>query len=60
MAELIKTSAIKRAGPSIVGIDIDGDRGAWKIHTVQSYTHAFALEAWSVMFALSVARLVIS
>ena len=36
MAELIKTSAIKRAGPSIVGIDIDGDRGAWKIHIVQA------------------------
>ena len=36
MAEHIKTSAIKRAGPSIVGIDIDGDREAWKIHIVRA------------------------
>ena len=43
-AEPIKTSAIKRAGPSIVGIDIDGDREAWKIHIVQAArAHAFEM-----------------
>ena len=43
-AEHIKTSAIKRAGPSIVGIDIDGDREAWKIHIVQAArAHAFEM-----------------
>ena len=57
MAQRIKTSAIKRVCPSIVWIDMDGDREAWKILIVKAALARNAIVLFCVVVRPSIARI---